>query len=96
MTAHELAYCQYLLREIRGLCVENEAMSTLLANRNFSGEPWRDAVEKLCADGVFRSAVAANFDPYFSRLKRAMSDVDTLAELVQTPSPNHDPGDKEV
>lgn len=81
MNAHELAYCQYLLREIHSLCVENEAMTTLLDNPSFSRKEWRSTSEVLCTDSVFRSAVEANFGPYFSRLHRALTDPGTLDKL---------------
>jgi hypothetical protein len=86
MTAHELAYCQYLLREIHSLCVENEAMSTLLDNPSFSRKEWRTTSETLCADSVVRSAVDANFGPYFSRLHRALTDAKTLTKLQDSHS----------
>jgi hypothetical protein len=86
MPAHELAYCQYLLREIHILCVENEAMSTLLDNPSFSRKDWRTTSETLAADSVFRSAVDANFGPYFSRLHRALTDAKTLTQLQDSDS----------
>lgn len=81
MTAHELAYYQYLLREIRSLCVENEAMATLLDNPSFSRKEWRATAQTLSADSVFRSAVEANFGPYFERLRDALRDAKVLTKL---------------
>lgn len=81
MNAHEIAYCKYLLQQIRDLCVENEAMSTLLDNPSFSRKEWRATSESLSRDAVFGSAVDANFGPYFSRLRQAMTDAKALTRL---------------
>jgi hypothetical protein len=83
MNAHELAYCRYLLGEIRKLCVANEAMSTMLDNPSFSPSGWRTTVESLTHDPVFHSAVEANFAPYFDRLKRALTDEKVFTQLQQ-------------
>lgn len=81
MNAHEFDYCQYLLQEIRNLRIENEAMATMLDNPSFSVNGWRVTTESLAADEVFRSAVEANFAPYFERLRRARGDSKTLLTL---------------
>jgi hypothetical protein len=84
MNAHELAYCRYLLAEIRQLCVTNEAMSTLLDNPSFSRMEWRATSDTLAHDLVFQSSVEANFGPYFDRLKRALTDEQTFTKLQQS------------
>jgi hypothetical protein len=85
MNSHELAYCRYLLAEIRQLCVTNEAMSTLLDNPSFSRTAWRATSDAMSNDLVFRSAVEANFGPYFDRLKRALAD-EKLFTAMQQPA----------
>jgi hypothetical protein len=60
----------------------NEAMSTMLDNPSFSTNGWRTTTDSLSQDPVFRSAVDANFGPYFDRLKRALSDAKVLSELM--------------
>jgi hypothetical protein len=86
MNAHELAYCRYLLAEIRQLCITNEAMTTLLDNPSFSRMSWRTTSDAMSNDLVFRSAVEANFGPYFDRLKRALTD-EKLFIAMQQPVP---------
>ncbi|HEX2673388.1 MAG TPA: hypothetical protein VHM25_21045 [Polyangiaceae bacterium] len=86
MNAHELAYCRYLLDEIRQLCIANEAMSTLLDNPSFSRKEWRATSDAMSQDLVFQSSVAANFGPYFDRLKRALQDEKILTQLQQPAS----------
>jgi hypothetical protein len=87
MNAHELAYCRYLLAEIRQLCITNEAMSTLLDNPSFSRTAWRTTSDAISNDLIFRSAVEANFGPYFDRLKRALTD-EKLFIAMQQPAPS--------
>jgi hypothetical protein len=86
VNAHELAYCRYLLDEIRHLCVTNEAMTTLLDNPSFSRREWRSTSDSLSHDLVFQSAVDANFGPYFERLKRALQDEKLFTQLQQPAS----------
>jgi hypothetical protein len=86
MNAHELAYCRYLLDEIRQLCITNEAMSTLLDNPSFSRKEWRATSDAMSHDPVFQSSVAANFGPYFDRLKRALQDEKIFTQLQQPAS----------
>ena len=86
MNAHELAYCRYLLAEIRQLCITNEAMSTLLDNPSFSRTAWRTTSDAISNDLVFRSAVEANFGPYFDRLKRALTDEKLFIAMQQPAS----------
>ena len=86
MTAHELAYCRYLLDEIRQLCITNEAMSTLLDNPSFSRRDWRVTSGAMSNDPVFRSSVEANFGPYFKRLKRALQDEKLFIQIQQPAS----------
>jgi hypothetical protein len=83
MNAHELAYCRYLLEEVRQLCIANEAMTTLLDNPSFSRREWRATSDALSHDLVFQSAVDANFGPYFDRLKRALKDEKVFSQLQQ-------------
>ena len=85
MNAHELAYCRYLLGEIRNLCVLNEAMTTMLDNPSFSRTAWRTTSDSLSQDPVFQSAVDANFAPYFERLKRALFDEKTFVQMQRPP-----------
>ena len=86
MNAHELAYCRYLLVEIRNLCVVNEAMAAMLDNPSFSRSAWRTTTDSLSHDAVFQSAVDANFAPYFDRLKRALTDEKIFTQLQQPPT----------
>lgn len=85
MTAHELAYCRYLLTEIRNLCIANEALTAMLDNPSFSRVAWRTTTDSLSQDPVFQSAVEANFAPYFDRLKRALTDEKVFTQLQQRP-----------
>jgi hypothetical protein len=86
MNAHELAYCRFLLDEIRQLCITNEAMSTLLDNPSFSRREWRVTSDTMSNDPVFQSSVNANFGPYFDRLKRALQDEQLFTQLQQPAS----------
>jgi hypothetical protein len=86
MTSHELAYIKYLVRRIKDLYIEKEAMSVLLDMRICSdGEraekPWREAVRLKQHDEVYCSAVEANLAPHFSRIERALLDEDLFQEL---------------
>ena len=87
MTAHELQYVRYLLRRIKDLYVEKEAMSCVLdmpkSNAAHNGVPWRESVERMRHDAVYRSAVEANFTPHFQRLEQALQDEDLLKQLDQ-------------
>ena len=85
MTAHELHYVRYLLRQIKDLYVEKEAMSCVLdmpkGNAAHNGVPWRESVSRMQHDAVYCSAVEANFGPHFQRLERALQDEDLLKQL---------------
>ena len=86
MTSHEVAYFRYLLRTIKDLYIEKEAMSVVLDTARNSGglkapEPWREAVQRMRNDPVYCSAVEANFAPYFHRLELALLDQDLLKKL---------------
>ncbi len=89
MTAHQLQYVRYLLRHIKELYVEKEAMSCVLdmptsnAAGNGNGVPWRESVARMQRDAVYCSAVEANFAPHFQRLERALQDEDLLKQLQQ-------------
>lgn len=86
MTAHELRYCRFLSQIIKDLYVERAAMSTILDGRNSSAtaEDWRLKTASILKDSVFRSAVEANFEPFFSRLSRAINSEQTLRALAET------------
>jgi hypothetical protein len=84
MTAHQLQYFRYLLRRMKDLYVEKEAMSCVLdAPRSNAGKdvPWREAVARMQHDAVYCSAVEANFAPHFERVERALDDEDLLKQL---------------
>jgi hypothetical protein len=83
MTAHEHAYFEFLMHEIRDLRVENEAMCAMLDNPSFSRKEWRTTTDTLSKDQTFRSAVEANYAGYFDRLRRALADAKTLTQLQQ-------------
>jgi hypothetical protein len=79
MTAHQLGYVHYLLRQIKDLYVETQAMSVLLDTAKSSSgssihDPWRNSVRRMKSDPVFCSSVEANFGPYFLRLEQALQD----------------------
>jgi hypothetical protein len=86
MTAHEFAYFNFLMQEIRDLRIENQAMCAMLDNPSFSRNTWRTTTESLAKDAVFRAAVEANYAAYFDRLKRAFADPKTLTLLQQAGS----------
>ncbi len=79
MTSHQLSYVRYLLRQIKDLHIETQAMSVLLDTAKRSGGPsidasWRSSVQSMKNDPVFCSSVEANFGPHFLRLEQAMLD----------------------
>lgn len=87
MTAHELNYYRYLLAEIKKLHTENHAKSVMLDTWNTLGKDgappdWRPEVAKMAQDPMFRSAVEANMEPLFTRIRRGLNDADTLRELL--------------
>src|ERR1051326_9348341 len=67
MTAHQLRYFRYLLRRLKDLYVEKEAMSCVLddpkPNAAANAVPWREAVARMQHDAVYCSAIEANFAP---------------------------------
>ena len=87
MTVHQLQYARYLLRRVKELYVEKEAMSCVLdtpkSNTASNGVPWRESVARMQRDAVYCSAVEANFAPHFQRLERALQDEDLLKQLEQ-------------
>lgn len=87
MTGHQLQYVRYLLRRVKELYVEKEAMSCVLdtpkSNTASNGVPWRESVARMQRDAVYCSAVEANFAPHFQRLERALQDEDLLKQLEQ-------------
>lgn len=87
MTAHQLQYVRYLLRRVKELYVEKEAMSCVLdspkSNAGRNGVPWRESVARMQHDAVYCSAVEANFAPHFQRIERALQDEDLLKQLEQ-------------
>ena len=88
MTSHQLGYVRYLLRRIKDLYVEKEAMSVLLDNaKDLSGlrthHQWRESVERMRKDPVFCSAIEANLAPVFERMEQALQDEGVLKELQE-------------
>ena len=87
MTVHELQYVRYLLRRVKDLYIEKEAMSCVLdapkSNAAGNGVPWRESVTRMQRDAVYCSAVNANFAPHFQRIERALQDEDLLKQLEQ-------------
>jgi hypothetical protein len=87
MTAHQLQYIRYLLRRVKALYVEKEAMSCMLDTPQSTAAgnavPWRESVARMQRDAVYCSAVEANFAPHFQRLERALQDEDLLKQLEQ-------------
>ena len=87
MTAHQLQYVRYLLRRVKELYVEKEAMSCVLdmpkSNAAHKGVPWRESVARMRHDAVYRSAVEANFAPHFQRIEHALQDEELLKQLDQ-------------
>lgn len=86
MTLHELTYVRYLLRSIRNLHIEKEAMAVVLDTAQGSDGPgsadsWRQSVQRMRDDPVFRSALEANLAPKFERLEQALQDEALLKKL---------------
>lgn len=85
MTSHELRYCRFLIQTIKDLYVERAAMSTIL-DRHKAGRvslDWRSNTKSMSKEAVFRSAVEANFEPFFTKLGLAMRNEQALTALVQ-------------
>ena len=87
MTSHQLNYVRYLLRQIKDLYIETQAMSVLLDTAKTASPKidasWRSLVQGMKNDAVFCSSVEANFGPYFLRLEQALQDerqFETLSE----------------
>lgn len=88
MTSHELRYCRFLVRTIKDLYVARSAMSTILDGGD-SGKTSAESRLKtamMVNDDVFRSAVEANFDPFFSRLQSSMTDEQVFKSLIESAS----------
>ena len=77
MTMHELQYCRHLLQLVKDLYIERAALSAFLdmpsrSASSASPSSWHTTCQQMAADPVFRSAVEANFAPYFDRLERGL------------------------
>jgi hypothetical protein len=86
LTSHQFGYFRYLLRKIKDLYIEKEAMSVLLdTGKNLSGsrthEQWKESVQRMRNDPVYCSAIEANHAPYFQRIEEALQDEDLLKKL---------------
>jgi hypothetical protein len=86
LTSHQLGYFRYLLRRIKDLYIEKEAMSVLLDTaKELSGsrnrEQWKESVQRMRNDPVYCSAIDANHAPYFQRIEQALQDEDLLRKL---------------
>jgi hypothetical protein len=86
MTSHELRYCRFLLRCVQDLHIETAAMSTILdtpaLREGTTGGNWRSTSAEMTDDSVYRSAIEANYAPYFERLKCALNNEQVLASLL--------------
>lgn len=87
MTLHEFRYLRYLLSELKRLQTESEAKSVMLDSWHTYGPQrvqtnWRTDVEKMAQDPMFRSAVVANLEAYFSRIERGLRDERAFKELL--------------
>jgi hypothetical protein len=88
MTAHELSYYRYLLGELKKLHTENHAKSVVLDSWKNNGRPhgpidWRADVDTMTKDPMFRSAVEANMEPYFTRVQCGLNDASALHDLLR-------------
>jgi hypothetical protein len=86
MTSHQLGYVRYLLRRIKDLYIEKEAMAVVLDTANDLGGlstcgQWRESVQRMRNDPVYCSAVEANLAPQFLRLEQALQDENLLKKL---------------
>jgi hypothetical protein len=86
MTSHQLGYVRYLLRRIKDLYVEKEAMAVVLDTAKDLGGlracgQWRESVQRMRNDPVYCSAVEANFAPHFQRMEQALQDEGLLKKL---------------
>ena len=87
MTSSQLGYVRYLLRTIKNLHIEKEAMSVVLDTaKELDGSrtrgQWRKAVQRMRNDPVYCSAVEANLAPYFERIEKALLDETLLNKLL--------------
>ncbi len=94
MTSHQLGYVSYLLRTIKNLYIEKEAMSVVLDTaKDLDGKRacgrWRESVKQMREDPVFCSAVEANLAPHFRRIEHALQDEGVLKKLVGIGPANH-------
>lgn len=83
MTAHELQGVRQLLRDLKDLYIEKEAMAVVLDTAKGPRGPegsdsWRQAVQRMREDAVFCSAVEANLAPKFERLEKALRDEESV------------------
>jgi hypothetical protein len=85
MTSYQPSYVRYLMRRIKDLYIEKEAMSVLLDTaKDLPGlrtKQWRELVENMRTDPVFCSAVEANLAPHFERMEQALQDEGLLNKL---------------
>ncbi len=97
MTSHQLGYVRYLVRTIKDLYIEKEAMSVVLDTaKDLNGKgacgQWRESVKEMRRDPVYCSAVEANLAPHFQRIEQALQDEGVLNKLlgigVAAPSAN--------
>jgi hypothetical protein len=85
MTSHELQYCRFLLRCVKDLYIERAAMSTILDTpglRETAVSNWRSISAEMSGDCVYRSAIEANFAPFFEKLTSAINSEQVLASLL--------------
>jgi hypothetical protein len=84
MTSHELQYYRFLLRLVKDLYIERAATCTILdmPRDGTLVHDWRSRSAVMTKDKVYRSAVEANFAPFFEKLKRALNSEKVLAELL--------------
>ena len=87
VTSHQLGYVRYLLRTIKNLHIEKEAMSVVLDTaKDLDGTlacgQWRESVKSMRDDPVYCSAVEANLAPHFQRIEQALQDEGVLNKLL--------------
>ncbi len=97
MTSHQLSYVRFLLRTIKNLHIEKEAMSVVLDTRkDLDGTracgQWRESVKRMRNDPVYCSAVEANLAPQFERLELALQDEGVLNKLLGGARADHSIG----
>jgi hypothetical protein len=90
MTSHELQYCRFLLQFVKDLYIERAAMSTILdtprLREGIAVNNWRSVSAEMSRDSVYRSAIEANFAPFFEKLASAINSEQVLASLLMKSS----------